>query len=279
MRIAEDKTDRDRMIRRLSAQMFQVRPKQYDPVPKVGWPRKHQLWPCVRLGAGQVFLQSDGEANPSMRRVFNFLRGHSHEALLTRGQQIVIVYDGVANEMDEWTGEDIAPFTEVKSTTVSSARMLPIVQKGSVPLLDPLDTTYFRFYFEQCGQNCVAAGVDHCRLRVFFMNGEYADRRKKCPSCQQPLSDMVSDMYRPCRHCGYKCYAVDLRSYILSFSQEELAYYRREVFQKRRDQFNDAIQAETKAQVLERAPGTKTFICRSCHVGEELGCEFAEVSR
>lgn len=259
--------------------MFQVRPKQYDPVPKVGWPRKHQLWPCVRLGSGQVFLQTEGEANPSKRRVFNFLRGHSHEALLTRGQQIVIVYEGVANELDEWTGEKVAPFTEIKSTTVSSARMLPIVQRGFVKLLDPFDESYFRMYFEQCAQNCVAAGTDHCRLRVFFMNGEYADRRKACPSCKKPLGDMVSDMYRPCPSCKYKCYAVDLRSYILTFDHKELAFYKDEVFRKRRDQFNLAIQSETKAQLLMRAEPTKTFLCRSCFVGEELGCEFADVSK
>ncbi len=278
MRIVEDKKDRDRMFRRLSAQMFQVRPKQYDPVPRVGWPRKHQLWPCVRLGAGQVFLQNDGPANPSKRRVFNFLRGHSHEALLTRGQQIVIVYKGVANELDEWTGDVEAPFTEIKSTTVSSARMLPIVTRGFVKLLDPFDESYFKMYFEQSAQNSVVANTDHCRLRVFFMNGEYADRRKKCPACQQELSPMVSDLYRPCRSCGYKCYAVDLRSYILTFTPEELAFYDDEVFRKRRDQFNLAVQSETKDQLLMRAEGTKSFLCRSCFVGKELGCEFADVT-
>ena len=267
------------MFRRLSAQMFQVRPKQYDPVPRAGWVRKHEIWPCVRLGAGQRFLQNSAPANPSKRRVFNFLRGHSHEALLTKAQQVVLVYKGVANELDEWTGEPIAPFTEVKSTTVSSARMLPIVQRGQVKLLDPFDDSYFRLYFEQSGQNCVAAGVDHCRLRVFFQNGEYAERRKKCPSCSQELEPMVSDLYRPCRGCGYKCYAVDLRSYILTYTTEELRFYDDEVFRKRRDQFNLAIQSETKDQLLMRAEPTKSFLCRSCFVGKELRCEFADVSQ
>lgn len=243
--------------------------------PKVGWPRKHQLWPCVLLGAGAQWLENRNwkPDNPSSgrRRALNFLRGHSHEALLTEHQSLVFIYKGVGNEVDEWTGDPEAPFTEVKSTVISSARMWPIVQKGSVDILSPFSESFFSGYFEQSCQNAVATGVDRCRLRIFFMNGDYAQRRKKCPECGSILGEM-HDIYKLCPKCGYKSYAVDLRSYILIFTKAELDHYDKEVFEVRRDQFHRAQEAKSKTGVRKVAPATKCFLCAECSVGKELGC-------
>ena len=277
MKITEDKPDRDRLFHRITTDRFSVRPKMYEATPVVGWPRKHQLWPCVRLGSGDVWLRNSGwnPGNPSKagrKKALYFLRGHSHEALLTEGQSLVFVYEGVGNEVDEWSGDPAAPFTEVKSTAISSARMWPIVKKGSVDILSPLTDSYFSGYFTQSCQNCVATGVTKCRLRIFFMNGDYAGRRKACPECKKPLGEL-QDILKECPACGYKSYVIDLRSYILEYTGKELAYYRKEVFQVRRDQFKAAQKASTKKGLMRAAPGTKCFLCDGCEVGKELGCE------
>lgn len=274
--ITEDKADRDRLFDRVANDRFTVRPKMYEASPVVGWPRKHQLWPCVRLGSGEVWLELHSSWNPGTvqkrKRSLYFLRGHSHEALLAEGQSLVFIYQGVGNEVDEWTGKREAPFTEIKSTAISSARMWPVVQKGSVDILSPITDSYFSGYFIQSCQNCVATGVTRCRLRIFFMNGDYATRRKACPECRKPLGTM-GDIFRECPACGYKSYAIDLRSYILEYTEKELAYYRKEVFQVRRDQFNAALKAKTAKGLMKVAPGTKCFLCSECEVGKKLGCE------
>lgn len=277
MKITEDKADRERLFHRLTKERFSVRAKAYEAAPRIGWPRKHQLWPCVRLGAGLTWLSGSQDWKPrdgSRQRALNFLRGHSHEALMTTGQSLVFVYKGVGNEVDEWTGEIEAPFTEIKSTVSSSARMWPIVKRGEVELLHPVQESYFHSYFTQCCQNCVATGIDHCRLRIFFMNGEYGQRRVKCPECSKPLGEM-KDIYRPCPSCKYKAYSVDLRSYILTFTYQELRHFDKEVFTKRRDQYNHAIKAESAGQLLMRAEPTRCFFCTGCEVGKEIGCENA----
>lgn len=276
MRIIEDKVDRDRLFHLLTEQRFIVRAKQYEPLHRAGWPRKHELAICVRLGAGARWLREHRNWTPPTRKgaALNFLRGHSHEALATEGQSIVFVYEGVANEIDEWTGEPDAPFTEIKSTAVSSARMWPIVQRGEVDLLHPFEDSYFDSYFQQCCQNCVATSVDRCRLRVFFMNGDYAHRRKVCPECKATLGNM-RDIYKECPACHYKSYSIDLRSYILTFSYNELRHYRRTIFRVRRDQYNLAIQSDSVDQLLMRAEPTQCFLCSECDVGKAIGCERA----
>ena len=278
MKIVEDKEDRERLFVGLTEGRFTVRAKAYEASPKTGWPRKHQLWPCVRLGAGTTWLGGglhNEEWKPGIakrRRALNFLRGHSHEAMMTSNPSLVFVYRGVGNEVDEWTGDPEAPFTEIKSTVISSARMWPIVQRGEVNILSPYADSFFQGYFEQSCQNAVATGVDRCRLRIFFMNGDYALRRKKCPECSKPLEEM-KDIYKECLTCGYKSYSIDMRSYILTFTTEERAYYRREVFKTRRDQFHAAIESTSKTELKVHAPPTSCFLCKECSVGEELGCE------
>lgn len=276
MKLIEDKADRDRLFHRLIRERFSVRAKPFEVAPKVGWPRKHQLWPCVRLGAGVTWLDAHRpkgwNPNPgSRRRALYFLRGHSHEALMAEGQSLVFVYKGVGNEVDEWTGDPEAPFTEIKSTALSSAHMWPIVQKGSADILNPIGETKFHGYFIQSCQNCVATGVTKCRLRIFFLNGDYAGRRKACPQCKKPLGPM-RDILKECPACGYKSYAIDMRSYILSFSAKERVHFDKEVFHKRRDQYNAAIQASKLSDLLGAAPSSSCFLCSECDAGKALGC-------
>ncbi len=280
MRITEDKADREALFHQLTRERFAVRAKGYDPAPVVGWPRKHQLWPCVRLGAGDVWLsrtrRPGAKAPPrksQMRRALAFLRGHSHEALMADKQSLVFIYEGVGNEVDEWTGEPEAPFTEIKSTNLSSKHMWAIIKVGKVDLLTSFGKdAFFMGYFLQSCQNAVATGVDRCRLRIMFMNGDYASRRTKCPECKGKLGPM-KDISKTCTKCGYKSYSIDLRSYILVFTKAEMAYFRHEVFKVRRDQFNRAVEATSKEEVLKLAPPTKCFLCTECDVGKQLGCE------
>lgn len=283
MRIVEDKDDRERLFHRITSERFAVRPKGYEAAPVIGWPRKHQLWPCVRKGAGEVWLDehepSPHQTPEQRRRALLFLRGHSHEALMTEGQSLVFIYQGVGNEVDEWTGERDVGFTEIKSTAISSARMWPIVKAGKVDILEAFSESFFSGWFQQCCQNCVATNIKSCRLRVFFMNGEYGERRKKCPECEAPLGQL-HDAYKQCTKCGYKAYSTDLRSYILTFTDKELAWHRKEVFSKRRDQFNLAKAAESKDEFLMRAEPTKCFLCKGCGVGQRVGCaEYVEPKR
>lgn len=283
MKIVEDKADRERLFHRITSGVYSVRPKGYEASPNVSWPRKHQLWPCVRKGAGEVWLnehQPSAHQTPEQRRrALLFLRGHSHEALMTEGQSLVFIYKGVGNEVDEWTGEAGVAFTEIKSTAISSARMWPIVKKGTVDLLNDFDDSFFRGWFQQCCQNCVATDIKSCRLRVYFMNGEYGERRKACPECKAPLGEL-HDAYKECPKCHYKSYSTDLRSYKLTFTDKELAWHRQEVFTKRRDQFRLAKEASSVDELLMRAEPTKCFLCKGCGVGERIGCEnFVAVKR
>ncbi len=283
MKIVEDKADRERLFHRITDGRYEVRPKAYQAGTSVSWPRKHQLWPCVRKGAGEVWLQehhpTPHQTPEQRRRALLFLRGHSHEALMTEGQSLVFIYKGVGNEVDEWTGEEGTAFTEIKSTAISSARMWPIVKKGTLDLLNDFDDSYFRGWFQQCCQNCVATDIKSCRLRIYFMNGEYGERRKKCPECEAPLG-VLHDAYKECTKCGYKSYSIDLRSYKLTFTAKELAWHKQEVFTKRRDQFRLARDADSVPELLMRAEPTKCFLCKGCGVGERIGCEnFVEVKR
>lgn len=275
MNIVEDVEDRNSLIHILSEERFAVRPKAYDPHPLVSWPRKHQLWPCVREGAGEVWLRKRGwlPSARNLRRAFAFVRGHSHEALLTKGQSLIFIYKDVGNEIDEWTGDVEAPFSEIKSTALSSQWMLTLLKKGDIDILSPFSDSKFQNYFEQCCQNCVALGVSTCRLRVFFMNGEYAARRTKCPQCETKMGEMKG-IYKECPKCHYKSYAIDLRSYRLTFLPAELAYFDEEVFHVRHDQFFSAKEAKSLAEFRRRAPPTKSFKCQDCPVGQEVRCEF-----
>jgi hypothetical protein len=81
-------------------------------------------------------------------------------------------------------------------------------------------------------------------------------------------------MYKLCPSCGYKSYDVDLRSYLLTFSAAERAFFDKEVFHKRRDQFNLAVKAETSQELLMRAEPSPSWLCKSCTPGKEIGCEF-----
>lgn len=273
MKIIEDKDDRERMFKRLASEAVPIRAKVYEPSPRGGWARQHQLTPCVRLGAGEVYLLTKGwKPRSSRRRALHFARGHSHEAIFSDGNPLTIVYKGVACNVDEWTGEPDHPFVEIKSTMASSARMWEIVERGEVDIVHD-DKTQFLSWFRQCLNYCVAVRSHGSRLRVFFMKGEYAERRKACPSCGGALGGITEDTYKPCLSCGYKSYLIDLRSYILTFSQEERTWAWKEVFQRRRDQFYLAVKAESVNELLMRADPTQCYVCPSCDVGQELGCE------
>lgn len=265
MRIREDKQHRDVLFARLLGTR-----------PRSGWPHQHELWPCVRRGAAERFLLKRGVTLEKSRlRALYFLRGMSAEAVITRSwSNPVFVAQGVAIRPDWLLGMDEEyPFAEVKSTVMSSLNIWNALKRGEIDLLGATDIP-LRNYYEQCAIYCTALGIKRCKLIVFFLHGDYADRRKNCPSCNKgKLGPFVDDLYRVCDECGFKSHKADLRVYQLVFSDEEIAWYQHEVFERRLNAFLEAEDAETPEELREAAPGTRGFMCRGCEPGRIIECE------
>jgi len=265
VKITEDKEAREALFEQLLA-----------PRPKAGHPHQHELWPCVRRGAAERFAQRKGiDIKPSRRAALYFLRGESAEALiaLPQDRKPVFIYKGVALSPDQWTGEHPAPFTEIKSTNLSSISIWKLVKKGGLELLGPYQIPV-RSYFEQCAIYCVATGTLECKLTVFFQHGDYADRRTKCPECGEPaLGELENNVYRTCGACKFKTHVIDLRVYRLAYLPEELAYFDREVFDVRAGQFRDAADTVYPDTLRTMTAATPCFLCRDCDPGKVVGCE------
>lgn len=273
MKITEDKEHRDYLFEKLTEERF-----------KGGFPHQHELWPCVLKGAGERWLRARGHVfRPSRRQVLYFVRGESGEALIVHLEHPDIkpafVRHGVIIRPDWWTASlgtgsrHPMDFYEIKTTALSSQNFWKLLQVGD---LDILRRDFIsKSYFDQTAIYCVATGVKECGLIVYFLHGDYADRRKNCPNetCDGMLGqEMVDNIFRVCTKCGYKSYAIDMRSYRLQFTDEELAWYEQEVFYVRRDQFLVAQEAKTEAGVRKAAEATPNFMCKDCVVGQAIKC-------
>lgn len=257
-----------------------------DRTEKVGPPHFHSLWPCVRLGVAQRLLVRAGRRFYTPRKALIFLRGMAIEAGLvtpsTRSGSAppAIMHRGVLTRPDWWYIDgDPYLFIEVKSTIASSQRMWVLVKQGEVDILGSIRGDVeisFRNYFEQVACYCVALGVNEAGLVVYFLQGDYADRRKHCPECKTKSTlgwskEQGGDLYQICSKCGYKSYAIDLRAYSLQPTKEELAYFDEEVFVRRKGLFVKAVEAGEPMA----APPSQGYLCRDCRAGREVGCEFA----
>jgi len=225
------------------------------------WVRQHELLPCVRRG---VLTRRFGP-QPNRRSALYFLRGRSAEAIIAANRGIRTVYKGVVCTVDWWDWWEGDSFVEIKSTNLSSSKAWQLTKLDDINLNDL--QSEFLPWFVQCAVYCIAFGVNHCRLVVFFLHGDYGDRRTKCPECDaRDLAD--NRLYRECRKCGYKSYKIDLRSYRLTFSPEELAAIEAEVFDARKSQFWQALQDGSMG------PPTPNHLCWDCEAGRLGGCEF-----
>lgn len=267
MKITEDKARRDTLFAQMLTQRF-----------KGGWPHQHELWPCVRLGVATRYLQKQGLTFGTRKRALYWLRGQSAEALIIGVSESLnkrtFVYENVIISPDRWIGEPDLAFDEIKSTALSSARLWPIVKLGSLDILTFSDIA-MHSYYEQCAIYCVATGTRKCGLIVYFLHGDYAERRKKCPEpkCDGMLGDWQEDaLYKQCGKCGYKSYSMDLRSYVLEFSDKEIRWFHDEVFVARRDQFERGLHAKSAAGIRRIAPGTDNFYCGGCEPGRLIEC-------
>jgi len=258
---------------------------------------QHDVWPCVLKGAAERWLRARGETfPPSKSSVLYFLRGKSAEAIITKSdeEQEMTVYKGVSCHpdlnrddlerlfpglMDKYPDIKVA---EIKSTNFSSLKFYEHVQKGGVDFA--LDGAFsMRNYFEQTGNYLVATGglepggSRRALLIVFFLHGDYADRRTKCPFDKANMGPWVDDFYRQCPKCGYKSKKLDAWIYTLEYDRSDLEKIDRDVFGTRVGQFYAAVSAEDEAGVRKAAPATPCFYCRSCKVGERIGCANAGI--
>jgi hypothetical protein len=278
VKITENKPRRAQLFQQLLSDRF-----------KGGWPHQHELWPCVRLGVAQRFLGATGMSFGTRKRALYWLRGQSAEALIigvtTSLVKHTFVYEGVIVSPDRWLGEPDLAFDEIKSTALSSARLWPTVKAGEAALLSFSDIA-MHSYYEQCAIYCVATGTSKCGLIIYFLHGDYAERRKKCPEplCGGTLGPFQEDgLYKQCnnRKCPavaasgepYKSYSMDLRAYDLEFSARELAWFHEEVYANRKGQFAAGMQAKTAAGIRKAAKGTKNFYCSGCEPGRLIECE------
>lgn len=279
MKIAEDKPRRDSLFEQMLSDRF-----------KGGWPHQHELWPCVRQGVAQRFLAAQGLSFGTRKRALYWLRGNSAEALIIGVAESMVkrtfVYEGVIVSPDRWLGEPDLAFDEIKSTALSSARLWSLVrQGGNVSILTDGELP-MRSYYEQCAIYCVATGTHKCGLIVYFLHGDYAERRKKCPEplCGGLLGPWKEDgLYKQCNSpkCPavktsgqpYKSYSMDLRAYTLEFTEAEIAWFHQEVYVNRKAQFNAGLQAKTAAGIRRAAKGTKNFFCGGCEPGRLVECE------
>lgn len=251
---------------------------------------QHDVWPCVRKGAGERWLSARGETfKPSRSAALYFLRGKSAEAIMSRGAadtQEMVILNGVASHPD-LSGADLealfgllmqrypnAKFAEIKSTNYSSWEFYKLVQQGSVELA--LNKAFkMRNYFEQSANYATALDAESGLLIVFFLHGDYADRRTKCPQCGNALGEWIDDFYRECVACGYKTKKLDLWVYELTFDEAERARIRDDVFGIRARQFHVAQKADNETELLKLAPATPNHYCATCKVGKRLDCEHA----
>lgn len=269
--------------------------KLLEPSPRSEYAAQHDVWPCVRKGAGERWLAARGiEFPPSKSAGLYFLRGKSAEGIITgtEEEQQPLVYNGVSTHQDlnrsqitrifealdpetvkriEDEYGDIV-FAEIKSTNFSSAKFYKIVKAGGITL-EALNDFEMKNYIQQCANYCVATRTRRCFLIVYYLHGDYADRRTKCPECGNRLGEWVDDFYKECVGCGYKSKKIDLWAYVIEFDDRTLITVEREVFGVRPKQFYRAIEAETETELKEHAPASPNFYCRSCRVGEALGCE------
>lgn len=262
---------------------------------------QHDVWPCVLKGAAERWLSERGETfRPAKSSALYFLRGHSAEALIGGVQEdeklvvrggvachpdgsfndLVALGDGIVDEATreallDWLEDhnDVA-VVEIKSTNYSSFNWYRLVKDGTIPL-DANEKFPMRNYIDQCANYCVATGSTRAVLIIYFLHGDYADRRSKCPECGNRLGDWVDDFYRECDACGYKSKKADLWAYLLEFDDATLRAVDRDVFKVRPAQFYAALRASDEAGVREAADATPNFYCRSCRVGERIGCENA----
>jgi hypothetical protein len=242
-----------------------------------GWAHQHELWPCVRKGAAERWLEQQGTIlKPGKQSALYFMRGNMAEGHTENKNypKILVVYRGVAATPDQWTGDPLRPFEELKSTNFSSFNWFKIVRDGGIDM-SPGNNFPMRNYLEQCAIYCIALRATSCYLTIFFLHGDYADRRKACPACGGTLGDWVEDFYKPCGDCGYKAKKSDLWTYQLDFPPDYLAQLEADVYGYRAPAFYEAIQADTEAQLLELAPPTQNFYCQTCKPGELVGCENA----
>lgn len=240
-----------------------------------GWAHQHHLWPCVRRGAGERWLEQHGQSvKPSKAAALYFLRGHSAELLIAdhNKERIVLVYKGVACRPDVITGDDVLPFIEIKSTNYSSAALWEFVKAGRVDMSRDFP---MKNYFEQSARYAVALKTTRCRLHIYFTHGDYGDRRTKCPECGNPLGkEYIEDFYKLCGSCGYKSLKIDFRAYTLTFDPDYLDQIDGE-YDTRGDEFRTASKAATIGEVLSLSTPTPNYGCVHCEVGEALNCEFA----
>lgn len=269
MRIKEDKSRRDSLFNQVLSNRF-----------KGGWPHQHELWPCVRLGVAQRFLQARGMSFGTRKRALYWLRGQSAEALIIGAAESLekrtFVYEGVIVSPDRWLGEPDLAFDEIKSTALSSARLWPLVKENADVDLTSFFDMPMRSYYEQCAIYCVATGTSKCGLIVYFLHGDYAERRKKCPEpkCTGMLGPWQEDgLYKACAVCGYKSYSMDLRAYTLEFTKRELDWFHQEVYVNRKGQFNAGMRAKTEAGIRRATKPTPNFFCGGCEPGRLVGCE------
>jgi len=281
IRITEAHDLRDALFEQLTA-----------PSPHSDYAAQHDVWPCVLKGAADRWLTNRGETFPvSKSAALYFLRGKSAEAIITgdNAPQAMIVRNGVSSHpdlsrpaLDKLFGPlmqrypDIE-FAEIKSTNFSSYNWYELVRAGGVDLA--MATAFkMRNYVEQCGNYAVATGTSRCLLVVYFLHGDYADRRSTCPVCKlKTLGKWANDFYRECSRCGYRSKKMDLWIYVLDFDAETLARIDADVYGRRPAQFYAAIEAADEAGVRALAPPTPSFYCRSCLPGERIGCPNAGI--
>lgn len=240
---------------------------------KSGWAHQHHLWPCVRRGAGERYMETHGGApRASNAAALYFLRGHSAELLIAdqNKERIVLIYKGVACRPDVITGEHRYPFIEIKSTNYSSATFWNFVKAGQVDMTKAFP---MKNYFEQAARYAVALNVEECRLHVYFTHGDYGDRRTKCPECGNKLGDWEDDFYKVCSGCGYKSMKIDFRAYRLTFDRDYLDQIDGE-YDTRGDEFRAAQKVATIAELRDLTTATPNYACMRCEVGKEMGCEY-----
>jgi len=261
MKLAEDKAHRERIWDNLTA----TADVEGDPA----LIHQHELLPCVRKGVAARWAKKRGHNLTDRKSALYFLRGHSAEALIKRSESSLrVVHHGVLCSVDWWHGGK-CHFTEIKSTTLSSRAAWELLRSGEMPL----ETAHkFASWFKQCATYCTAFGIRSCRLLVFFLHGEYAERRRKCPECSGPLED--GRLFKTCQSCGYKSYRIDLRSYILEFTKEELEVIESDVFWTRLSEFLEAQRQTTPEGIITKTTPTPGFLCWSCEAGKLVACPF-----
>lgn len=238
-----------------------------------GWAHQHHLWPCVRRGAAERWFAQQGRDFPASKTMLlYFLRGHSAEYLISDAnkEHLVLIYKGVACRPDLMSDNPLRPFFEIKSTNFSSYQFWQIVKAGGLNIESPFA---MKNYLEQAARYCVAMNVTQCYLLVFFLHGDYGDRRKNCPDCGNAFAQIDRDT-KQCPVCEYKTRPNDMRVYELDFPADYLAQIDAE-YDSRGLEFYAAIKATTIAELHAATTPTPCYSCRDCKLGAEIDCENA----